>query len=221
MDGSTGTTRDPRPLIWLRVAVSSGTLLVALAHLVWPDVVIDATTVALIVIAILPWVAPMVKSLELPGGWSVEFRDLQRAASRAESAGLLSLPLDASPVSLAHHAQAEFSFQTVARRDARLALAGLGIEIENRLSQLAKAYGVDPGRSAGSGQLLRALSKAEVLKNEEREVLSDTTSLLNAAAHGAAVDKRAADWVIDVGPRLLRSLDARVAAEASAHPGEA
>ena len=179
-----------------------GALLLALAHIIWPQLAIDAVALALIVIAILPWLAPLVKSLELPGGWKVEFQDLQKAASRAETAGLLA----AEP----SQQEAAFSFQSIASRDPNLALAGLRIEIEKRLSQLADIHALNSRRPMGVGQALRALAQAEVLTNEERSILSDMVNMLNSAVHGAVVDSRAAAWAIDVGPRLLTSLDERV-----------
>ena len=187
----------------LRQAVSLGALLVALAHIIWPRLAIDAVALVLIVIAILPWLAPLVKSLELPGGWKVEFQELQKAASRAETAGLLA-PETTEPEVL-------FSFQSIANRDPVLALAGLRIEIEKRLVLLTEAHNLNAGRrSLGVGQLLRLLAQAEVLTNEERSILADMVNLLNSAVHGAEVDPRAAAWAIDVGPRLLTSLDERV-----------
>jgi hypothetical protein len=187
----------------LRQVVSLGALLLALAHIVWPQLAIDAVALALIVIAILPWLAPLVKSLELPGGWKVEFQELQKAASRAETAGLLAAE-PAEPEVL-------FSFQSIANRDPVLALAGLRIEIEKRLVQLTEARNLNVSRRPlGVGQLLRLLALAEVLTNEERSILADMVNLLNSAVHGAEVDPRAAAWAIDVGPRLLTSLDERV-----------
>lgn len=191
------------PLKLLRQVVSLGALILALAHLVWPSLAIDAITLALMVIAILPWLAPLVKSLKIPGGWKVEFQELQKAASRAESAGLLAA--EPSP------SEKAFSFQSIAKRDANLALAGLRIEIEKRLSQLAEAHGLRGDRPLGIGQLLRILTQSEVLTTEERSVLADMVNMLNAAVHGASVDSRSADWAIDIGPRLLTSLDERVA----------
>jgi hypothetical protein len=185
----------------LRQAVTLGALVLALTHVIWPDLAIDVITLALIVIAILPWITPLVRSLELPGGWKVEFQELQRTASRAETAGLLA-PAAAQPSS-------EFAFQIIANRDPNLALAGLRIELEKRLIQLAQAKGLEV-RSYGMGQLLRLLAKHEVLTQEEQSVLADMVGLLNSAVHGAAVDPRAADWAISVGPRLLASLDQRI-----------
>jgi hypothetical protein len=203
MDQSTDTKPVSIPLKRLRQVVSLGALLLALTHIIWPQLAIDAVALALIVIAILPWLAPLVKSLELPGGWKVEFQDLQKAASRAESAGLLA----AEP----SQKEAAFSFQSIASRDPNLALAGLRIEIEKRLSQLSDIHGLNSRRPMSVGQALRALAQAEVLTNEERSILADMVNMLNSAVHGAEVDSRAAAWAIDVGPRLLTSLDERVA----------
>jgi uncharacterized protein YutE (UPF0331/DUF86 family) len=202
MDQTSYEKQQTMPLKKLRQVVSLGALLLALAHIVWPQLAIDAITLALIVIAILPWLAPLVKSLELPGGWKVEFQELQKAASRAESAGLLAATPSQDVVA--------FSFQSIAMRDPYLALAGLRIEIEKRLSLLAQIHGLNSSRPMGVGQALRALAQAEVLTSEERSILADMVNLLNAAVHGAEIDTRVASWAIDVGPRLLTSLDERV-----------
>jgi hypothetical protein len=199
---STDTNQEVARFKTLRLVVSLGALVLAIIHLTWPSLSIDATTLALIVIAILPWIAPLVKSLELPGGWKVEFKELQKAASRADSAGLLA----AAP----SKKEQVFSFQSIAKRDPNLALAGLRIEIEKRLSLLAEAHGLSGRQHMGVGQLLRALTQADVLTKEERSILADMINILNSAVHGAAVDGRAADWAIDVGPRLLTSLDERI-----------
>ena len=190
------------PLKRLRQVVSLGALLLALSHIIWPLLAIDAIALALIIIAILPWLAPLVKSLELPGGWKVEFQELQKVASRAETAGLLAVE--------ASQKEVDFSFQSIANRDPILALAGLRIEIEKRLSQLAKIHNLNPRHPMGVGQALRALTQAEVLTNEERSILADMVNMLNSAVHGGEVDSRAASWAIDVGPRLLTSLDERI-----------
>ncbi len=185
----------------LRWTITIGALLVVIAHLVWPHVKVDMVAVTLLVVAILPWLTPLVKSVELPGGFKVELQDLQKAASRADTAGLLAQPAKAE------HA---FTFEAMVARDPNLALAGLRIEIERRLGLLAQAHGLDAGRQMGVGQLLPALVGADVLSQDEGSVLADMTSLLNEAVHGADVDPRAAEWAFDVGPRLLASLDERV-----------
>lgn len=58
--------------------ISVAALIVAAAHLVWPDARIDVVTLGLLVLAVIPWLAPLFKSIELPGGWKVEFQELKQ-----------------------------------------------------------------------------------------------------------------------------------------------
>jgi hypothetical protein len=187
----------------LRQFVTLGALAIALVHLTWPTLAIDVITLVLLVIAIVPWLAPIFKSLEFPGGWKVEFQELQKAAQRAEQAGLL-------PPTPQLATEADYTFQRVAEQDPNLALAGLRIEIEKRLVALAEKRGIET-RGHGLGQLLRLLGERNALGQQERSVLADLTGLLNSAVHGASVDRRSADWAIEVGPRLLSALDELVA----------
>jgi len=197
-DSPTRLSTPPTALKRLRQLVTLGALMLALCHLVWPWLAIDAITLGLLVIAILPWLAPIFKTLEFPGGWKVEFQDLQKVQERAEQAGLL------SPSPTADQTDYAFTYLGVLE-DPNLALAGLRIEIERRLVALAKKHGIPA--QGGLGQLLRLLSQAGVLGNEERAVLADLVGLLNSAVHGAEVDKEAAFWAITVGTRLLGALD--------------
>jgi hypothetical protein len=128
-------------------------LVLALAHLLFPSLAIDAITLGLLAVAIIPWLAPLIKSLELPGGWKVELQEMYQVSNRAQDAGLISAESDSpSP---------EHSFQLVADRDPNLALAGLRIEIERRLLRLAEQHQI-PLRSRGIGSILRELDKRGV-----------------------------------------------------------
>ena len=187
----------------LRQVVTLGALGLALAHLLWPSLGIDAVTLALVAMAIVPWLAPLFKSLELPGGWKIQFQDLQRVEARAEGAGLLVRP-EATAARAA--AQTEYAFQSVAERDANLALAGLRIELEKRVVRLADRHGIGT-RMQGLGRLLQELVRKGVLSDDEGAALGEMTLLLNEAVHGASVDPRAAEWAMDVGPVLLQALD--------------
>lgn len=62
----------------LRLIISLGALLLTLAHIVLPTLAIDLITIGLVVITVLPWIAPLVKSLELPGGWKLEFSEISK-----------------------------------------------------------------------------------------------------------------------------------------------
>ena len=186
-----------------QVAISCGSLLLAGLHLLWPGISLDAVTLTLLAAAVVPWLLPLFKSLELPGGWKLEFQELQATEQRADKAGLL----NEEPADSGH--DQEYSFQVVANQDANLALVGLRIEIEKRLNSLADGAEIKRKRMGISG-LLRSLGDREILSREERSVLWDMIELLNSAAHGASADQQHAGWVLDVGPRLLATLDKRI-----------
>jgi len=190
----------------LRQVVTLGALALALAHLIWPTLGIDAITLALVALAIVPWLAPLFKSLELPGGWKVEFRDLQRVEAKASEAGLLPRA-EGTP---AGAAVPEHVFLSVAQRDPNLALAGLRIELEKRVVHIAERHGIGT-RMQGLGRLLQELERRGVLSEDEAAVLSEMVALLNEAVHGATVDPRATEWAMDVGPVLLQALDEKAA----------
>lgn len=185
----------------LRRVVTLGALGLALTHLLWPSLAIDSVTLVLVALAIVPWLAPLFKSLELPGGWKIQFHDLQKVEAKADNAGLLSR--QEAPQST------EYAFQSVAGRDPNLALAGLRIELEKRLVQIAQKHNIGT-RMQGMGRLLQELSKRGALSEDESSVLSEMLGLLNEAVHGATVDPRATEWAMDVGPLLLQSLEEKL-----------
>jgi hypothetical protein len=185
-----------------QISITLVALVVAIVHVAFPNVTMDAITVFLLVVALLPWLIPLVKSLEFPGGWKVEFQELEKAKSKAEKAGLLSSKKKETKIP-------SYSFESILEKDPNLALAGLRIEIEKRLVQIAKLNKIDATR-ASIGQLLRLLNQEQILTPEESGALADMSGLLNAAVHGANVDKRATDWAMEVGPKILQSLDEKI-----------
>lgn len=195
---------------YLRWLITVVAILLATAHLVWPDIKVDAVTLTLFAIAAVPWLRTLFKSLELPGGLKIEFQDIKNVAERADAVGLLSAPLSAD------HPQ--YSFQLVANSDPNLALAGLRIELERRLYQLAESRGekLDP---MGIGRLLEQLNRLELIGGQERTILSDLAGLLNSAVHGAQVDPEAAEWALEVGPRILNALEQRAASSEVRYKG--
>ncbi len=61
----------------LKCGITIAALLIALAHLIWPTIAIDAITLILLFIALIPWLSPLFKSLEIPGGWKIEFQEIK------------------------------------------------------------------------------------------------------------------------------------------------
>jgi hypothetical protein len=195
----------------IRFVVTLSALVLALVHILFPSIAIDGVALVLIVIAVVPWLAPLFRSLELPGGWKVEFQDLQKVAAKADDAGLLARPSAERSAARAVREPEDYAFQSVADRDPNLALAGLRIELEKRLVQLCRRHGIGTAMQ-GMGRLLHELAKIGVLNGDEEAVLADLTQMLNAAVHGAEVDPRATEWAMDVGPQLILALEEKLGA---------
>src|SRR3972149_11653434 len=118
---------------WL---IARGAVAVGIAHLAWPALTIDGITIAVILIALSPWLGEIYKAIEFPGGLKIEYHDLEKVKERARSAGLL------SPKEGVGGGGEGFSFELIRDRDPNLALAGLRIEIETRLNRIAQASGI-------------------------------------------------------------------------------
>ena len=59
----------------IQIAITVLAILLLIVHWRWPSFNLDATTLILLILVVIPWVFPLFKSLEFPGGWKVEFQD--------------------------------------------------------------------------------------------------------------------------------------------------
>jgi hypothetical protein len=67
----------------LRIVVTAAGLLLAIVHVNWPRINIDSVAVALLVIAALPWLQPLIKTVEIPG-LKVELQELKNKLDEAK-----------------------------------------------------------------------------------------------------------------------------------------
>jgi hypothetical protein len=80
---------DRKTVRW-QIAISSVSAVLLVGHLVWPSIKLDASAVFLIALCFLPWLGAIFKSVELPGGAKVEYREeLLFATRKLEEVGLL------------------------------------------------------------------------------------------------------------------------------------
>lgn len=177
---------------------------IALIHAYFPTITIDGVTVTLLAVAAIPWLAPLFQSLELPGGIKVHFKELEDVKKKAEVAGLISTAQIQGGAS--RHV---YAFEAVAGNDPNLALAGLRIEIETRLRELAQRKKLS-NATKSIRQLTEDLVAVGVLGSEEVSAINDLLPLLNRAVHGATVDERASQWALDFGPKILLALEERL-----------
>jgi len=189
-----------------QIIITTLAIFVGLAHLIFPSIKIDAILITLIIIAIIPWLEPLFKSVELPGGFKVEYQDLKKIEIEAKKAGLIkNIQLTEKVIDDKSHPDT-FSFVEIAEKNQEFALIGLRIEIEKRLRNLADKYSIESNKFSVN-KLIDVLAKNEILTKAEMVSLKDIIKTLNHAAHGMDYDQRNADWVIENGPKILESLD--------------
>ncbi|MCK8825914.1 hypothetical protein [Fuchsiella alkaliacetigena] len=184
-----------------QIAISLTALIVGSIHVISPKYSIDVIGLSFFIIAIAPWLAPVLKSLKLPGGVKIRFEDLESATDKADKAGLLADEADIDDL--------DCSFQYIVEQDPNLALAGLRIELGKRLNQIAKLNNISP-KFKNASKLLALFEKKEIITTNEQSVLSELIELLNKTVQGAEVDKKAIDWAMNIGLRILKSLDYKI-----------
>ncbi|OBW40221.1 hypothetical protein AB670_03419 [Chryseobacterium sp. MOF25P] len=193
----------------IKFIISIVAAFVAFAHLIFPKVNIDIITVTLIALAIIPWLEPLFKSVELPGGVKLEFQELEKIEEEAKKVGLISVE-DVSTTIEENKDKSKYYFVEIAEKNQELALVSLRIEIEKRLREIATKYSIDT-KKYSIIRLIDALADKNILTIQETTVLKDMISTLNHAAHGVEYDQRNAQWVIDNGPAIVDSLENRIA----------
>lgn len=75
-------------IFWLRIGISSISILLIVLHLFVPNFTIDTISIVLIFVAILPWLSPLLESAEFPGGWKFKFRKLEEPTEYVEITNL-------------------------------------------------------------------------------------------------------------------------------------
>jgi hypothetical protein len=192
-----------RPLQFAITVVSAGFLL---AHLRWPTLEIDTIAIVLLVLCFVPWLGSLFKSLEMPGGWKIDFNENRfiKAAEVAEESGLLVT----QSVSSTGNSQSGVEYAALLEAYPRLAVLDLRIDIEKRLRELADRNGIADKRASATS-LTRELAKCGVLTGPESVALLGILASLNSVVHGADISRANAEQVLEVGKRLIDSLDER------------
>jgi hypothetical protein len=192
--------RSVQKLTWLKLAITVSALACVAARIIWPDLKIDAITLGLLVVAVLPWLAALIESAKFPGGWEVKFRDVQQAGAKVT--GSPEAAAAAAPTQQTNDFLASLS------RDPNLALVGLRIEIEKRLRRLARQHGIPENQPPT--RLVRELQSTGALSHPTVSGLQELIMAGNQAAHGARVQEGVAEWAAEYGPQVLSALDGSI-----------
>lgn len=71
------------PTVVLKVIISIIALALLIVHFMRPNM-LDITSLCLLGIAILPWISDLIKSVEFPSGFKIEFQELKGEVARQE-----------------------------------------------------------------------------------------------------------------------------------------
>ncbi len=184
----------------IKIIITAVALCAIALHMFFPQITIDAVSIGLLLVGILPWLSSLFDTVEFPGGWKFHF-NLQQTAKKAENAGLLSS-------SLTKKDERMYSFQIIGDNDPNLALAGLRIEIEKSLMGIAEKNKIFV-KKASIEFTLDLLHGHAILSEDEVKTLKSLITLLDQAVHGKKIDSRGYEWAMTYGPRLLKTLNAK------------
>jgi hypothetical protein len=194
----------------LKIIASLTCIILAGLHITFPTFAVDNVTLFFLIAAGLLWLGPLIKSLELPGGFKIELQDVKTATDKV-SAGTSEREgteaVTSTPIVSIEEESAIERLRNLADSDPNLALVGLRIEIETRLAKLARAEGIST-ESRTVGWLLRELKQRKKLTPATASGLNELVSLGNRAAHGTDVTRDAAEWAIDTAPTILGMIEA-------------
>jgi hypothetical protein len=185
--------------LWLKTIVTLAAIILIAVHLIWPELKIDAITLGLLIVAVLPWLTTLIESAKLPGGWEVKFRDVKAAGQKI---------IDQATSAETKRLAPKPSYLEISDQDPNLALVGLRIEIEKRLRALAEKYQIKEQRSMM--RMFNELHSRGILNDASLSGLQELVMSGNQAAHGAKVESGVADWAFNYGPQILSALDERL-----------
>lgn len=193
--------------------ITIGAIFLAILHIFSPKLGIDAILISLLIIAALPWIIPFLKTLELPGGVKIEFRDVKAATDKIsefeKKVEIVEIAEGVDEVRVVKEQDPFWLLRHIAEIDPNLCLVGFRIEIEKRLLRLAEQNGIDTFRRP-LYRIVKALNERQMLPGPVASGLNDLIKMGNSAAHGADVSPDAAEWVLDAGPSILNTLDSLI-----------
>jgi hypothetical protein len=186
--------------------------------LIWPTA---AFILALMFKPEIRAVLARIRKAALPGGVSVDFEnqilETKELATRVETAQpppnrpqpaalplteansrMIALGLTPTPSGLDMN-----YYKAIALRDPTLALAGLRIELEILIRNLAKGFKIDFSASESPTQLLRRLRTAAAITTDQFALGRKILSLANQAVHGSTVSQRESEEIIDAAKALV------------------
>src|SRR5260370_23122989 len=188
--------------LWVQIAAFLIVVMFIFLHLRYPHLLIDNTVLTLLILLLVVWVFPYLKSFTLPGGAGATFRETVEDAEK--SLAKANLPVGPKGPRLTQEQP------TSTEQDPNLALAAMRIEIEKLLKEIGQHQSLLFPRGLGIARMIAALRQRGALDPELASALSDLVSLSNQAIHGTQIQPDVARRAIDVGETIIAALQDKV-----------
>jgi hypothetical protein len=180
---------------------------VAAIHLIFPGLKIDYVTGAFVILALIPWMEPLFKSINLPGGAGIQYRDLQKTETLVEESGLIYRPIEEDLES--GHTISNTEFTAVAANNLDLTIPAFQIELDKNLRQLADKNGITAsGKSILT--LVDGLEEKKIINGYEAGAIKSLIISLNKYAMAGNNMEKFTEWVINKGPGIINGLKRKI-----------
>lgn len=220
----------------LRAGVTTVAILLLVIHWVFPDLRLDASAIFLVVIAALPWLPQIVRSIEFPGGFKIEVADIKAVTEKILGGNdslsgealiggtklditQIELPVeearapDSIPATVLREQASDQSkavemLRNIAPTQPGIALVALRNEIEDRLLKLARAgkFRWWHDSAPSSEMTLLCLLHENLISVTEAAGFKELIALGNAAANGVPVSAEAVEYALDVTPQIFAAI---------------
>lgn len=184
-----------------------------MVHLKWPNLPIDSITITLFAIAILPWLIPYAKSIEIPNILRIDLAEAKAAIDKITNKDVTVTPatleINATLNKPSIRSKSDDIFtnlENISYTDPNLALVGFRIELEKKISSIfEKKIGSD--KMMPLSRMVKILQDKNIIPSEIASGMKDLIGLGNKAAHGHIVELETAELVLTHGPRIFEELD--------------
>ena len=172
-------------------------------HVFVSAITLDSTGVILLCLVFVPWIFDAIKSLEINGLGKIELVSDEEKDKIEEETEQLNFEDDEI-----NNARERYTWAIHIDDDPQFALAGMRMEIESTLNEIARKNSLDRRDIFGIYKLSSHLIKNEKISMQEYNLIRDMNGILNAAVHGKLNKNSNTSyrWAFDQGLKLLASL---------------
>lgn len=189
MNSDNGETTDLAVIVVTVVPLA----VLVIRHFV-PSFKMDNYTIYLILIAMAPWLATWIRTVEFAGVGKVDFNGIHDAAKQD---GLID---DGDKEDYLSKAKSLINIGPETKNELVKTLVGIMKQSET----MVKEKGMDPPKDFI--QTIDMLSKKEVIDDNQKRLLLGVADIYSRVLKGKSIDSRIAEFAIKIGPRLLEKL---------------